>query len=154
MFAVEPAAAPRRGYYILKTDGGMANNGHRTEGDPAEPAAIGGILSVLRNRREHEIGRFARSIGDATHNVAEYSALIEGLELALSKGAAFIRIYSDSEFMVDQINGCSQVRQKHLLPLHEKAEQLLARFANHRISWIPRGWNTDVDDLVRSVLYG
>src|SRR5262245_60044390 len=69
--AVEPAGLTS-GYYLLNTDGG--NNGN-----PLGGAAIG---ALLRTRRLVAVAGISKPIGPATHNVAEYRALIEGLTLA------------------------------------------------------------------------
>ena len=57
----------------------------------------------------------------------------------------------DSELVVDQVNGRSAVRKAHLGKLHTEATGLLALF-NHRVSWIPREWNAEADQLVRDAL--
>ena len=81
-------------------------------------AAIG---AVLRTRRLVTVAQIAKAIGPATHNVAEYQALIEGLKLARECGVQQIRVYIDSEVVVDQVNGVSAVRQAHLSELHKEA---------------------------------
>jgi ribonuclease HI len=67
--------------------------------------------------------------------VAEYHALIEGLKLAREHGIERVRVYMDSELVVDQVNGDSLVRQPHLRELHEGACSLRAQFQSIRISW-------------------
>jgi ribonuclease HI len=66
--------------------------------------------------------------------VAEYQALIEGLKLARDHGIQRIRVYMDSELVVDQVNGVSAVRQAHLTELHKAASSLVALFVSIRIS--------------------
>ncbi len=132
----------KRGYYLLNTDGGNS-------GDPLGCAAIG---ALLRTRRLVTVDQISKAIGPATHNVAEYRALIEGLKLARAHGIQRIRIYTDSELVVDQINGVSSVRQAHLIELHSVASSLVALFKNMRISWVPREMNAEADRLVRDAL--
>ena len=86
------------------------------------------------------------------HNVAEYRALIEGLKLARGYGIQRIRVYMDSELVVDQVNGVSAVRQAHLGELHEVASSLVALFKSIRISWVPREMNAEADRLVKDAL--
>jgi ribonuclease HI len=84
--------------------------------------------------------------------VAEYQALIQGLKLARDHGIERIRVYMDSELVVDQVNGLSAVRQAHLMELQEVASSLKALFKSIRISWVPRAMNTEADQLVRDAL--
>ena len=110
-----PAAEPadvKRGYYLLNTDGG-------NRGDPLGRAAIG---ALLRTRRLVTVAQISKAIGPATHNVAEYQALIEGLKLAREYGIQRIRVYMDSEIVVDQVNGVSAVRQAHLSGAAQRGE--------------------------------
>lgn len=90
-------AGLKRGYYLLNTDGGNS-------GDPLGRAAI---AALLRTRRLVTVAQISKAIGSATHNVAEYRALIEGLKLARDHGIQRIRVYMDSELVVDQVNGVS-----------------------------------------------
>ena len=73
----------KRGYYLLNADGGMASNGRRRAGEPLGIAAIG---ALLRTPRLTTLAELAETIGPATHNVAEYRALIAGLKLARNHG--------------------------------------------------------------------
>src|SRR6266536_456717 len=141
--AAEPAGL-KRGYYLLNTDGGNA-------GDPLGRAAIGAILRV-RTPRLVTVAQISKAIGPATHNVAEYRALIEGLKLARDYGVQRIRVYMDSELVVDQVNGVSAVRQAHLSELHDVASSLVALFESIRISWVPRETNAEADRLVKDAL--
>src|SRR3954454_5444767 len=128
--------------YLLNTDGGNSGN-------PLGRAAIG---ALLRTRRLVTVAQISKGIGPATHNVAEYQALIEGLELAREYGVQRIRVYMDSELVVDQVNGISAVRQTHLKELYEEARSLVAQFKSFRISWVPRELNAEADRLVNDAL--
>ena len=75
--------------------------------------------------------------------------MIEGLKLARDYGIQRIRVYMDSELVVDQVNGVSAVRQEHLSELHKVASSLVALFESIRISWVPREMNAEADRLVR-----
>ena len=144
----EPRAGLKRGYYLLNTDGGMASNGRRRSGDPLGRAAIG---ALLRTPRLVTVAQISKAIGPATHNVAEYRGLIEGLKLARDYGIQRIRVYMDSELVVDQVNGVSAVRKEHLRELHDVASSLVALF-DIRISWVPREMNAEADQLVKDAL--
>ncbi len=71
-------AGVKRGYYLLNADGG-------NRGDPLGRAAIG---ALLRTRRLETVAQISRAIGPATHNVAEYQALIEGLKSRAGTGSS------------------------------------------------------------------
>ena len=86
--------------------------------------------------------------------VAEDRALIEGLKLARSRGIQRIRVFLDSELVVDQVNGRAKVGKEHIRPLHAEACSLLREFPNHRISWVPRKWNAEADALATKALPG
>ena len=135
-------AGLKRGYYLLNTDGGNS-------GDPLGRAAIG---ALLRTRRLGPVDQISKEIGPATHNVAEYHALIEGLKLARGYGIQHVRVYMDSEIVVDQVNGVSVVREAHLRELHEQARGLVTQFKSFRISWVPRELNAEADRLVNDAL--
>ena len=84
---------------------------------------------------------------------AEYRALIKGLEIALEHGIDKIRAYVDNQLVVDQINDLARVNSDRLKPLHSKANDLLAEFADQRVYWVPRERNVVADALVREALY-
>ena len=145
----EPLAGLKSAYFLLNTDAGYAFDGRRSAGDPLPHAAIG---ALLRTRRLLPVAQISKEIGRATHNVAEYQGLIAGLKLARGHGVQRLRVYMDSELVVDQMNGLSKVRQPHLNKLHAEASHLRALFDSIRISWVPREMNTEADQLVRDAL--
>jgi ribonuclease HI len=98
------------------------------------------------------VAEISEAIGPGTHNVAEYQALIQGLKLARDYGIERVRVYMDSELVVDQVNRVSAVRQAHLMELHEVASSLVALFKSIRLNWVPRAKNAEADRLVRDAL--
>jgi ribonuclease HI len=143
----QPSAAVKSGYFLLNTDGGV--DGWRRSADPLSPAAIG---LVLRTRHLRTVDQLSKAIGPASHNEAEYRALIEGLELADAHQVRHLRVYMDSELVVEQMNDRAAVRKAELRELHEVAGSLAAQFKSIRISWVPRELNADADRLVRDAL--
>jgi len=150
---IDPKPPTRSGYYLLNTDGGMVNDGKRKKDDPPGEAAVGVVLYSVRNGKQTFFDGFSGSIGRTTNDKAEYHGLIEGLHFAIAEGVKKVRIYVDSEFVVDQMNHQSAVRQDDLRDLHNEAHDLLHRFVDHRISWVPRDRNAEADALVRAILY-
>jgi ribonuclease HI len=135
-------AGLKSGYYLLNTDGGNSGN-------PSGGAAIG---ALLRTRRLVAVAQISKPIGPATHNVAEYGALIEGLKLARDHGVQHIRVYMDSELVVEQLCRRSAVKQERLKQLHKDASSFADLFKSFRIAWVPREMNAEADRLVRDVL--
>jgi ribonuclease HI len=120
----------------LHADGGA-------RGNPG-PAGIG---VVLADDSGAVIGEIARGIGAATNNVAEYSALIAGLELALERGVTHLDVYMDSELVVSQLKGEWKIKNDRLRALAVKARSLLNRFEDKSIQHVPREMNSDADKL-------
>lgn len=106
-----------------------------------------GIGVVVYNKYEEVVQEVSEYIGEATNNVAEYSALIRGLEEALELGATSIRIRTDSELMTKQIAGQYRVKSEHLSELYQQARVLLARFKDAKIGHVPREENKHADKL-------
>lgn len=135
---------PSKRYYLLKTDG----SGTGTVENPAQ----GAIGVVLMDPKGRVIETISEPIGPAINTVAEYQALIRGLKLARSHGIENIRVFLDSELVVNQVSDRAQVRKEHLMPLHTEACLLLNEFASHRVSWVPRFWNKEADALASEAL--
>ncbi len=96
--------------------------------------------------------RLSEFIGVATNNVAEYSALIRGLEKARSLGVKTIDIYLDSELLVKQMNGIYKVKNKNLFNLWIRAKELSRDFDSCRITHVRREMNTEADSLARQAV--
>lgn len=111
-------------------------------GNPG-PAGIG---VVIRNDNEVLL-EVADYIGKTTNNIAEYTALIRGLEEALDMDEKSIETFSDSELMVKQINGEYQVKNHGLQPLYNQAIALLKKFKHRQVNYIPRTANKEADKL-------
>jgi ribonuclease HI len=137
---------PSKRNYLLKTDG----SGTGTVDNPAE----GAIGVVLMDPDGQVIKEISEPIGPAINTVAEYRALIAGLKLARSRRIQRIRVFLDSELVVDQMNDRAKVRSEQIGPLHAEASSLLQEFPNIRVSWIPRNWNKEADALATKALRG
>jgi ribonuclease HI len=98
----------------------------------------------------------ARCMGRATNNVAEYTALVEGLGHALKLGTRFhIAVHSDSELMVKQMKGEYKVKNEDLRPLYEEALQLARKFEGGvSYTHVRRGENKRADELCNEALDG
>src|SRR6478672_7809169 len=138
--------APSQRNYLMNADG----SGTGTTDSPDQ----GAIGVVLRDPDGDLIAEISEPIGPAINTVAEYRALIEGLKLARRRGIERIRVFLDSELVVDQVNGRAKVGKEHIRPLHTEACSLLLEFSNSRISWVPRKWNAEADALATKALLG
>ena len=124
----------------------FADGGSR--GNPG-PAASGAVLVDPSGEVMDEVGRF---LGTATNNVAEWTALLIGLEKAKELGIARLAIRMDSELVVKQIRGEYRVKHAALQPLHRRALTLMRSFEWFDIKHIPRKQNALADGLVNAVL--
>ncbi|MBI5408506.1 MAG: ribonuclease HI family protein [Nitrospirae bacterium] len=96
--------------------------------------------------RTYEIAKY---IGRATNNVAEYSALLAGLEKARALGIRKIKIFMDSELMARQINGIYRVKNENLKPLWIRVNDLLKDFDYWKVTHVSREMNKEADALAR-----
>ena len=111
-------------------------------GNPGE-AAIG----VVIKKNGKLVKEISRAIGQATNNIAEYTALISSLQQALILKADKIRIFTDSELVYHQIKGTYKVRNENIKRLHEQAQDLWQGFSFIDILNIPREQNQEADRL-------
>jgi ribonuclease HI len=91
-------------------------------------------------------------IGEATNNVAEYKALLHGLELARSLGAREVEVINDSELVARQIGGQYKVKHAGLRPLFLEAMKALRGFESWSVRNVPRAENSRADGLVNEAL--
>ncbi len=137
-----PAEGPDAGAILhVHIDGASRGNPgeagfgvHVTRPDGAEVAGLYGYL------------------GRATNNVAEYEALLHALRYALGRGARRVRVFSDSELVVRQMEGRYRVKHPDMIPLHSEARSLLARFDEVLLTHVPREQNREADRLANRAL--
>lgn len=113
-----------------------------------------GIGVVLCDDAGEPVKEISESIGEATNNVAEYRALIRGLEEARALGADTVEVYTDSELLARQINGLYGVHSPHLQPLYRRARTLLRLFQSASVQHIPRSQNQHADRLAKAATDG
>ena len=112
----------------------------------SKTAGIGGVFYQYDN----EIDTFSEYVDDATNNEAEYKALIRGLHMAKEMNIASINIFSDSQLIVNQVNGEFRVKHEKMIPLHAEATELLDNFDSWSLEYIPRDNNTVADKLCKA----
>ncbi len=118
------------------------------KGNPG-PAGIGVVLRDADNALVKNIDRF---IGIATNNVAEYTALVTGMEEARKLKVKVITINTDSELIAKQLGGEYKVKSPALKDLYSKVSRLLDDFEYVSINNIPREKNKDADRLANKAI--
>ena len=117
-------------------------------GNPG-PAGSG---AALETEDGHVVAEAMRYLGHGTNNIAEYTALIIGLEEAWRHEVEDIEIRMDSKLVVEQMNGRWRVRDAKLRPLADRSRELLARFPKWRMKHIPRDQNAVADLLANRAI--
>ena len=124
----------------LSTDGGA-------RGNPG-PAAYAVVIARPGMSAIEE----AETIGTATNNVAEYTALVRALELAAEHGVKALAVFSDSELLVKQMNGEYRVKSPDLQDLYAEAKDLRAKFDRVTLTHVRREQNAEADRLCNVTL--
>ncbi|HWF23921.1 MAG TPA: ribonuclease HI family protein [Solirubrobacteraceae bacterium] len=119
-----------------------------SRGNPG-PAAIGVVVAGPDGAVLDEV---AEAIGVTTNNVAEYRALLRGLERARALGATEVEIVGDSELIARQLTGRYKVKHPAMKPLYLEAMDALRAFERWKIRTVPRALNADADALVNAAL--
>lgn len=125
----------------LFTDGGSRGN----PGDSACAYAICNMDGTVVEKSGYYMGM-------ATNNQAEYYGFKKGLERARDLGIDKISLYSDSQLVVNQMNGIYKVRNQELAPLHQDVTQLARGFEKISFSYVPRELNKIADKEVNRIL--
>jgi ribonuclease HI len=126
---------------IVHVDGGA-------RGNPGPAAAA----CVITSPAGELLGEHTQLLGVTTNNVAEYRALLLGLEQVRELGASEVDVIGDSELIAQQVLGRYKVRKESLRPLHAEAMQALDRFQRWSIRTVPRELNARADALVNRAL--
>jgi ribonuclease HI len=134
--AVSSRSAPPAGVHVANIDGASRGNP-----GPASYAV------VLRDPAGKIILELAKNLGRETNNVAEYYALLAALDYAATHGIQALRVRSDSELLVRQMQGRYKVKSADLKPLHERASKLARQLGYFVIEHVRRELNRDADAL-------
>ncbi len=136
----------RRDRVLVYCDGGA-------RGNPG-PAAIGAIVLDPSTDPPAELATVSERIGTATNNVAEWRALVAGLEAARAFPSRRISVRADSQLVLRQLEGVYRVKQAHLRPYYAEARALLADYDEVDLAHVPREGNVVADALVNAALDG
>jgi len=123
-------------FLTLHTDGS-------TRGNPGK----GGAGVILLDREGEMVEELGEYIGTVTSNVAEYEAVVLGLQRALELGAKEILLRTDSQLVIRQLSGAYRIKSKNLIPRHVLARKLLSKFKKWKVEHVPRAENHGADML-------
>jgi ribonuclease HI len=139
LFAPETPATD--GWFVAHCDGG-------SRGNPG-PSCYGAVVEDPQGRTVARLGQF---LGIQTNNYAEYSGLLAVLQWALENGATRLRVVSDSELMVKQMQGKYKVASPVLKPLYDQARRLAAKLERFEMRHTLRGGNKEADQLANEAM--
>jgi probable phosphoglycerate mutase len=134
-------AAQAPDHLIAHVDGGA-------RGNPG-PAGYG---VVVEDGHGKPVARLSHYLGNRTNNFAEYSGLLAALNYVLEHRHSALRVLSDSELMVRQMNGVYKVRSPDLRPLYEEAKRLSRQLKWFRIEHVRREQNVEADRLANEAM--
>jgi ribonuclease HI len=126
---------------VVNVDGGA-------RGNPG-PAAVAAVATTPAGE---PLGERNAYIGEATNNVAEYRALLLGLDLARELGASEVEVVNDSELVARQIGGEYKVKHAGLKPLFLESMRALRGFDRWAVRAVRREQNARADELVNEAL--
>ncbi|AFH42257.1 ribonuclease HI family protein [Fervidicoccus fontis] len=111
---------------------------------------------IYRNKEKiyEEMGKVSRKEGRVTNNAAEYIALEKALRWIIERGLndEKVIILGDSQLVIRQLNGEYKIKSENLYPLFLQIKNLLNKFKDVEISWIPREENQEADFLTKKAL--
>ena len=128
------------GLYEIYVDGACSGN----------PGAAG--IGVVINAQGKTVKEISKPIGEATNNIAEYSALIYALQEALVMKAAEVKVYTDSELMFRQVTGAYKVKNEKLKFLLDQVRHLMAGFKHIDLCHVRREKNKQADKLATGAI--
>jgi probable phosphoglycerate mutase len=141
LFSDSHPSAPPAGVYTANIDGASRGNP-----GPASYAV------VFRDADGRVVAELAKMLGRETNNVAEYFALLAALDYAATHQIRALRIRSDSELLVRQMQGRYKVKSADLKPLYERATKMARQLDYFKIEHVPREANRDADALANAAL--
>ena len=135
------SSSPPEQYLVAHTDGGA-------RGNPG-PAGYGVVIEDASGRK---VGALSEYLGHQTNNFAEYQGLIGALEYAVGHGPKALKVISDSELLVRQIQGIYKVKNPTLKDLHARATELISQLEWFCIGHALREHNKEADELANAAM--
>ncbi len=121
---------------------------------PTNPGPAASAWMIMDPASGEVLVEDAAYIGRRTNNVAEYTAIVKALKDCLVRSKGRVRVHSDSQLCINQINGSWRVTKPHLRPMLAEVRRLRAEFEDVRFVWVPRGnvWISECDRNANEVL--
>ena len=121
---------------------------------PTNPGPAASAWMIMDPASGEVLVENATYIGRRTNNVAEYTAIVKALKDCLERSRGRVRVHSDSQLCINQINGSWRVKKPHLRPMLAEVHRLRAGFEDVRFVWVPRGnaWISECDRNANEVL--
>lgn len=123
-----------------------------TDGACRGNPGYGGAGAVLMDEEGNTVATVREFLGLCTNNIAEYRALILGLEEALKRRCRKLHIFLDSELLVKQINGMYRVKSNHLKILMVDIKRLLSSLEAYTVEHLDRSQNHIADRLANEAI--
>ena len=111
-----------------------------------------GIGVVLYDGGRRVVRSFGKYIGETTNNVAEYTALLVGLQEALQHPIGSLRVHTDSQLLARQLQGRYRVKQPHLKILWDQIRDLIPSLNSFTVHHVPREKNREADRLANQAI--
>jgi len=140
LFGTHHESTPEH-YLVAHSDGGA-------RGNPG-PSGYG---VVIQDEAGKKVASLSQYLGHQTNNFAEYQGLIAALEYAINHGHKALKVVSDSELLVRQIEGIYKVKNATLKDLHGRAKELIAKLEWFSIGHVLRGHNQEADHLANAAM--
>jgi len=118
-----------------------------SKGNPG-PSGIGVVIC----QDGQTIKNISSFIGNTTNNVAEYTALIYGLQEGIILGAESIKVNTDSQLLYRQLNKIYKIKNSNIIGLYNQVEHLKSAFKNFSLNYIPRQNNRGADKLANQAI--
>lgn len=141
-------AQPKQPQSSSSPEAVIANIDGGARGNPG-PAAYG---VIVRNGKGEVVAELSDYLGLQTNNFAEYSGLLAALEFAVNKKYSSLKIFSDSELLVRQMQGRYKVNNLTLQELFARAQSMVRKLDRFSIEHVLRERNKEADRLVNKVL--
>lgn len=150
LFRPARAAEERRG--AGKTRGGEKTLIASIDGGARGNPGTAGFGVFVQDESGEEVASLYGYLGVQTNNVAEYAGLLAALRYASSHDARRLRVRSDSELLVRQINGEYKVKNPRLMELHRAARGMISRIGGVTVEHVRREQNKDADRLANEAM--
>jgi probable phosphoglycerate mutase len=141
LFDNDGVVSEASGWFTAHCDGG-------SRGNPG-PSGFG---AVIEDPQGQTVARLSEFLGRQTNNYAEYSGLLAVLKWACENGTKYLRVVSDSELMVKQMQGRYKVGSPGLIPLWEEAKRRAAKLERFEMRHTLRGGNKEADLLANEAM--